>query len=58
MVFERVLDRYGIAAENAFFADDRLENIVGAESLGITSYHFGSSAGMLAAIESFASGNG
>ncbi len=58
VVFERVLDRYGIAAENAFFADDRLENIGGAESLGITSYHFGSSAGMLAAIESFASRNG
>ncbi|MCY7411782.1 MAG: HAD-IA family hydrolase [Salinibacterium sp.] len=57
-VFERVLEKYNTAAENAFFADDRPENIAGAESIGVTSYHFGTSAGMLAAIETFASARG
>jgi glucose-1-phosphatase len=54
-VFERVLERYDTNAADAFFADDRPENIAGAESVGITSYHFGTAAGMLAAIEEFAS---
>ncbi len=39
VVFERVLDRYGVAATDAFFADDLPENIAGARSLGITAHH-------------------
>ena len=54
VVFERVLEAYGVPAEDAFFADDMRINVEGAESVGITTYHFGSSAGLLAAIEEFA----
>ena len=53
-VFERVLKRYGTAAEDAFFADDLPENIAGAESLGITAHLFTTGAGLLEAIEAFA----
>jgi len=54
VVFERVLEKYGAAASDAFFADDRPENIDGAASVGITAHLFESSAGMRAAIERFA----
>lgn len=54
LVFERVLEAYGTPAEDAFFADDLLVNVVGARSIGITSYHYGTAEGMLAAIEEFA----
>ena len=54
VVFERVLEAYGARAEDTFFADDMQINVEGARSVGITSYHFGTSAGMLAAIEEFA----
>jgi len=54
VVFERVLESYGARAEDTFFADDMQINVEGARSVGITSYHFGTSAGMLAAIEEFA----
>ncbi len=54
VVFQRVLDSYGAAPEDAFFADDMRVNVDGAASIGITAYHFGSSAGLLAAIEDFA----
>ena len=53
-VFQSVLDAYGVAAEDAFFADDMRINVEGARSIGITAYHYGQAAGMLAAIESFA----
>ena len=53
-VFERVLEAYDVPAENAFFADDMRVNVEGARSVGITSYHFGNPAGLLAAIEEFA----
>jgi putative hydrolase of the HAD superfamily len=53
-VFQRVLDSYGVAAESAFFADDLSENVAGAESLGITTYLYGTADGLLAAIEEFA----
>lgn len=55
VVFERVLEAYDTPASDAFFADDMLINVEGARSIGIESYHFGTSAGMLAAIEEFAS---
>ncbi|MEH6780380.1 MAG: HAD-IA family hydrolase [Rhodoglobus sp.] len=54
VVFQRALDAYGVAPENAFFADDMVENVVGAQSLGITGHEFRTSAGLLAAIEEFA----
>jgi glucose-1-phosphatase len=53
-VFERVLERYGVGASDAFFTDDLEENVEGARSLGITAYHYGDAPGLLAAIESFA----
>jgi len=55
VVFERVLEAYAVAPEDAFFADDMRVNVEGARSLGITAYHFGTPTGMLAAIEEFAS---
>lgn len=53
-VFQRVLDAYRVAADDAFFADDMADNVAGAESLGITTYRYGTPAGLLAAIEHFA----
>ena len=40
LVFERVLERYGVPAEKTFFVDDTPDNIRGAETLGITSQWF------------------
>ena len=54
VVFQRVLDAYNVAAEDAFFADDMRVNVEGARSIGITAYHFGTPGGMLEAIEEFA----
>ena len=54
VVFERVLEKYGVSASEAFFADDRPENIEGAASVGISAHLFESPAGMRAAIEEFA----
>jgi HAD superfamily hydrolase (TIGR01509 family) len=54
VVFERVLGAYDTTAENAFFADDLRVNVESAAALGITTYHFGTPAGLLAAIEEFA----
>ena len=54
VVFERVLERYETDAADAFFADDLIENVEGARSIGITAYHYGDAPGLLAAIEEFA----
>ena len=35
VVFERVLERYGVPAEDAFFADDLIENVEGARSVSM-----------------------
>ncbi|MBG6107647.1 HAD family phosphatase [Frigoribacterium sp. CG_9.8] len=53
-VFRNVLERYGISAQNTFFADDMQENIDGALSVGITAHHFTDAPSLLAAIEEFA----
>ncbi|MCU1558656.1 MAG: hydrolase [Microbacteriaceae bacterium] len=53
-VFEAVLARYGVDAQDAFFADDMAVNIEGARSVGITAHHYSDPAAMLAAIEDFA----
>ena len=55
LVFERMLESYGAGADETFFADDLIENIEGARSVGITAHHFtGDAAAMRAAIEAFA----
>lgn len=53
-VFAAVLERYGVAAADAFFADDLPENIAGAEQCGITGHLFMGPGGLLRAIEAFA----
>ncbi len=53
-VFRRVLARYDTEPGHAFFADDLIENVEGARSIGITAYHYGDAPGLLAAIEAFA----
>ena len=55
-VFQRVLDSYEVAPEDAFFADDLPENVAGAASLGITAHLYGTAEGLLSAIEEFAAG--
>lgn len=37
-IYRRALDYYGVKAENAFFADDSLANVEGAQAVGITSH--------------------
>jgi len=54
-VFENVLREYDEPAEHTFFADDMAVNVEGARSVGITSYLYGDAAGLLAAVEDFAS---
>jgi HAD superfamily hydrolase (TIGR01509 family) len=58
VVFERVLESYETAAADAFFADDRAENVAGAASIGITAHHFTSSRALHAAIDEFAAARG
>jgi len=58
VVFERVLEAYGVAAADAFFADDMRVNVEGAASIGITAHHFREPAALLAAIEEFAASRG
>jgi glucose-1-phosphatase len=53
IVFERVLQRYGTPARDAFFADDLPENVAGAESVGITGHLFTTGSALLAVIEGF-----
>jgi len=53
VVFERVLERYGRQADEAFFVDDMAVNVAGAASIGITAHLYRSPAAMLAAIEDF-----
>ena len=53
VVFERVLERYGRQAGEAFFVDDMAVNVAGAASIGITAHLYRSPAAMLAAIEEF-----
>jgi HAD superfamily hydrolase (TIGR01509 family) len=58
LVFERVLERYGRAASEAFFVDDMPVNVAGAASIGITAHLYHSPAKLLAAIEQFAAERG
>jgi putative hydrolase of the HAD superfamily len=54
LVFERAMAHYGATARDTFFADDRTENVEGAQSLGITAHLYRTAAGMSEAIEAFA----
>ena len=54
LVFERVLAHYDATAPNTFFADDLVENVAGAQSVGITGHLYVDEASLLAAIEAFA----
>ncbi len=58
--YRRALEHYGIAAADAFFVDDSAANIAGAQSVGITSFHYTGDAdvaGLNASIERFSSRN-
>lgn len=39
-IYERALAHYGVAASDAFFADDNRPNVAGAAAVGITAHHF------------------
>lgn len=54
LVFERVLAHYRADAADTFFADDLVENVAGAESIGITGHVYTDAGLLLAAIEAFA----
>ena len=59
-LYRRALDHYGVAAENAFLADDSGANCAGARAVGMTAHHFVQVDGafqtdaLLAAVEEFA----
>jgi HAD superfamily hydrolase (TIGR01509 family) len=53
VVFERVLAAYETRASDAFFADDLLENVEAARSIGITGHVFTTPSSLLGAIEEF-----
>lgn len=59
-IYRRALDYYGVAAENAFLADDSLANVEGAQAVGITAHRLVAIDGVFqtdalhAAIERFA----
>jgi 2-haloacid dehalogenase len=42
--YQRLLDRYDVKPQEAFFIDDNLRNVKAAEALGIKSTHFQSPA--------------
>ncbi|MGN6428893.1 MAG: HAD-IA family hydrolase [Leifsonia sp.] len=50
-VFERVLERFGVPADDVFFADDLPENVAAAASLGIRVHLFETPDGLLDAVE-------
>lgn len=53
VVFRRLLDAYNEPADHVFFADDLVENVAGARSVGIGAHHYRDSRGLLAAVEAF-----
>ena len=54
VVFQRLLDEYDADPADVFFTDDLIENVRGAESVGITGHLFTTPAALLDAVESFA----
>jgi putative hydrolase of the HAD superfamily len=53
-VFRALLREYDADPADVFFADDLVENVRGAESVGITGHVFTSGAALLHAVEAFA----
>lgn len=53
-VFRALLDEYGADPADVFFADDLVENVRGAESVGISGHVFRSGSELLDAVEAFA----
>ncbi len=45
-IYRLALDRFGLAAEDTLFIDDRADNIAGAESIGIAGHVFRDAAGL------------
>ena len=54
VVFQRLLDEYDADPADVFFVDDLIENVRGAESVGITGHLFTTPAALLDAVEAFA----
>jgi putative hydrolase of the HAD superfamily len=54
VVFQRLLDEYDADPDDVFFTDDLIENVRGAESVGITGHLFTTPAALLDAVETFA----
>jgi putative hydrolase of the HAD superfamily len=58
VVFQRMLDEYDADPADVFFTDDLIENVRGAESVGITGHLFTSGAALMDAVEAFAASRG
>lgn len=54
VVFQRLLDEYDADPDDVFFTDDLIENVRGAESVGITGHLFTTPAALMDAVEAFA----
>lgn len=49
-IYRLALDRFGVRAEEAFFIDDRIDNIEGARGVGMIGHHFRDAATLRAAL--------
>ncbi|MFZ7088585.1 HAD family hydrolase [Curtobacterium sp. RRHDQ10] len=52
-VYRRALAHHGVPAARTFFADDRLENVEGARSVGITAFHVTETCDLRGAVTAF-----
>ena len=50
-IYQILLDRYAVNPTDAYFIDDALKNVQGAENLGITGIHFQSPGGLRQALK-------
>jgi 2-haloacid dehalogenase len=49
-IFDHLIERYGLRAEDLFFIDDHEPNIIAARSYGIAAHHFRDAAGLRRAL--------
>ena len=49
-IFDHLLERYGLHAEDVFFIDDHEPNVIAARSFGIAAHHFQGAAGLREAL--------
>ncbi|MDX3909937.1 MAG: HAD family phosphatase [Sphingobium sp.] len=47
-IYHLALARFGLEARHSFFIDDRMDNVEGARSVGMTAHHFQDAAGLRA----------